>query len=300
MELRHLRSFVTVAEELHFTRAAARLQTAQPGLSKQIRQLERELGVELFVRAHHSVELTDAGRVLLESVRRVLDETDQVRRNAQQAARGDLGQLTVGFVPEAAGELLPELLGPYRAQHPHVDLTLHELPRPDLINGLIDGQIQVGLQVDPPRPHREEPQLHFLRLRRQRLVVAMHAQHRLAHRRSLRLRELADEQWIQTGGRSSRLVSACAKVGFEPMVIQPARTEESRLALVASGIGVALVGGQWATHHLSSHLVYKPLERPTLTVDTTATWRKDRPSAIVDGFLDIARTVIRPASLQPH
>ena len=127
MELRHLRYFIAVAEELHFGRAAARLQMAQPALSRQILQLEEELSVLLFYRTKRRVQLTDAGQVFLEEARRMLAQEQHAIRAAQRAHRGEIGQLSVGLVPAATVGILSEVLRAFRDRFPEVELTLHEL-----------------------------------------------------------------------------------------------------------------------------------------------------------------------------
>jgi len=289
VELRHIRYFLAVAEELNFTRAAARLRIAQPGLSQQIRRLERELGVDLFHRSHHAVQLTEAGRVFAQHARQVLDETDRATRAAQDTARGLLSRLSIGFHPDGTREMLTELLVSYRTRHPRVDTVLHELRSAEQVDALIDGRIHVGLAMG----RHEEPRLRFVPVRHRRLVVAMPANHRLAGRRSLRLRELAGERWIHPFGGSSALLTACAAAGFEPLIAMCATGPDSRLAFVASGVGLALVG-EWVMDRPARHVVFRPLDGPEATVDLVAAWRVDRPSPVVDGFLDVARSMIRP------
>src|SRR5918999_5114969 len=127
MEIRHLRYFVAVAEERHFTRAAAKLRTAQPALSQQIRRLERELGTPLFHRTNRSVELTHSGHVFLHHARQVIEAANRAKRAARQAGRGDLGRLTIGLLAQPTVDLLPDLLAAYRDRHPDVDVELREL-----------------------------------------------------------------------------------------------------------------------------------------------------------------------------
>jgi DNA-binding transcriptional LysR family regulator len=280
MELRHLRYFVAVAEELHFTRAAARLQTAQPALSQQIRNLERELKVQLFHRTRRSVQLTDAGRAFLEEARHVLAAVDRAQRAAQQARTGELGQLAIGFIPGVAPDLLPDLIRAYRARYPDVDVVLRELDTTQQIDALLAGKIQVGLLI---AISDDRLQTHILR--RQPFVVALPAEHRLAHQRSVRLRDLASERWIIPSlERSPVLFTACAREGFTPLVAQYATEHEARLALVASGLGIALIAGPGRPK--SRHIAYKPIDRPKLTADVVAAWRRDLPSPLVEGFLE--------------
>jgi len=241
MDTRQLRSFVAVAEDLNFTRAAARLRTAQPGLSQQIRRLERRLGVELFIRNKRSVELTDAGRVFLEHARRILHDTEQARRAARQAAQGELGHLSIGFALDATGELLADILVGYRARHPNVDIALHELTGREQIDAIVDGRIQLGLFA---RGY-EEPRLRTIVLRRQQILIALPAQHRLAGRRSLELRELADDRWV-VAPPPNVFYTACATAGFEPLIAQQVTGSDTRLAFVASGVGPTLAP-EWST-----------------------------------------------------
>jgi DNA-binding transcriptional LysR family regulator len=291
MELRHLRYFVTVADELHFTRAAARLQTAQPALSQQIRKLETELEVQLLYRTKRTVQLTDAGRVFLEEARHVLDAADRAERAAQEARIGERGRLAIGFIPGVAGDLLPDLVLSYRARHPQVDVVLRELVTTDQIDALLSGQIQVGLLLA-----LSDGRLETKILRRQPFVVALPAGHRYARRRTVRLRDLASDRWITPPPeRSTVLFAACAQEGFTPLIAQHASEHEARLALVASGLGVCLVAGPGRPVE-SRHLIYKPIARPELTTDVVAAWRKDMPSPLVRGFLDASSRSVRASS----
>jgi DNA-binding transcriptional LysR family regulator len=149
MELRHLRYFVAVAEELHFGRAAKRLYIAQPPLSQQIHQLEEELEVSLFKRTNRRVELTDAGQAFLGEAYKILAQVEQAKLLAQRTARGEVGKLALGFVSSAAFELLPRLLYAYREQYPQIHVSLHEMEKDQQIAALFSRQLQVGL-LRPP------------------------------------------------------------------------------------------------------------------------------------------------------
>src|SRR5215471_11785360 len=144
MELRHLRYFLAVAEELHFSRAAARLGIAQPPLSQQIRQLEQELGVALFHRTNRRVEMTPAGRAFLDEVRRVFAQTELAVSTAQRAGRGEIGQLAIGFVPSADLDILPRVLRVWSTRFPAVGIGLHPLLPSAQTEALRDGRIQIG------------------------------------------------------------------------------------------------------------------------------------------------------------
>jgi DNA-binding transcriptional LysR family regulator len=288
MELRQLRYFVTVADELHFTRAAVRLHTAQSALSHQIRQLERELGVELFARTKRSVRLTDMGQMLLGHALRALEETDRIQRTAHRAAQGEVGRLTIGFVPYAAADLLPQVLAAYRPQHPDVEINLRELSPGDEIDAVLHGRVDLAFPV-----HRvDHPRLDVEALQRQRLVVAMPAHHPLASRRSVRMAQLAGEPWIASSlAHNTVLYQACANAGFEPLIAHHTQEFESRLTLVASGIGLTLTA-ESAPRLPGPQIVYKPLGPPPLTIELTAAWPNNRASPLVDTFLHAARTTL--------
>ena len=188
MELRHLRYFVAVAEELHFSRAAARLHIAQPPLSQQIRHLERELGVALFNRTRRHVELTAAGRAFLDESRRVLLQAERAARIAQRAGRGEIGQLAVAFVPSADLDLLPRVLRAWSARFPDVELDLQALLPVAQLEALAGGRIQVGLVRLPVTAGSE---VIVECIESEPLVAALPLRHRLAKRARVRVADLA-------------------------------------------------------------------------------------------------------------
>src|SRR5579875_998382 len=176
MELRHLRYFVAVAEELHFGRAAARLMIVQPSLSQQIRQLEDELGFPLLRRTKRSVELTDAGRVFLAEARDVLARVQSAKYAAQRANRGEVGRLVVGYISSSAFDLLPVLLRAYRERFPDVEVTLRELNTQEQVRALEEGHIHVGLLRLPI----STPLINIEVVRREPIVCALPEEHPLA------------------------------------------------------------------------------------------------------------------------
>ncbi|MBW3604740.1 MAG: LysR family transcriptional regulator [Actinobacteria bacterium] len=242
LELRHLRSFVAVGEELHFSRAARRLHIEQPALSQQIRQLERELGTSLFDRTTRRVELTTPGRVLLERARRVLAAVERGVSDTRRAARGELGWLVIGFVDSAAYSLLPPILRELRRAVPDLSLELRELSTEAQLTGLLD-DIDVGIVRDVDAfdglqvtPVLTEP-----------LVAAVPAAHALAARSTLALSELAAEPFVSFPREHvphihDRLVEICRAVGGFPMrTTHQALQYPTILGLVAADYGVALV-----------------------------------------------------------
>lgn len=288
MELRHLRCFVAVAEELHFSRAAQRLHIAQSAVSQQVRRLERELGVELLLRNKRRVRLTHVGRAFLEESRRTLEQADRAVDTARRAARGQVGQLAVGFFGPATYGVLPEILGTYRERFPDVELTLHEWTTSKQVEELRAGRIQVGFLRGPIR---DEGLVVEHVLRGEPVVVALPEGHRLAARDTVQLEMLADEPFIMvprdkepTG--HDEYVSICRPAGFSPKVVQEAHHVHTAVALVASGVGVCLVPAS-VQNLRRPGAVYRPLGDPSAELDTDIVRQRHEPSPVLREFLDV-------------
>lgn len=242
MELRHLRYVVAVAEELHFGRAAERVRVAQPSLSRQVRQLEHDLGVELFDRTSRRVELTPAGIAFVHAARRTLHAADESRTAARQAADGVTGTASLGFVASAAVDILPRLVADHRLARPLVRLSLHEMTTEEQIAALLDGDIDVGIGRDlEPRSGLSVSALH-----REPLLAALPHDHRLWHRRRVTMRELADSPFVtlprdRVPRAWDRTWTLCRAAGFSPSFSQEANQFVTLLALVAAGLGIAIV-----------------------------------------------------------
>lgn len=241
MELRHLRSFAVLAEERHFGRAAERLHLAQPALSQQVKQLERELGVELFTRTTRRVDLTEAGSRLVGHAREVLGDVDRARDDMAALASGRAGRVSVGFVGTATYDVLPRVAQEVRRSLPGVELDLRgELLSPELAAGLADRTYDLALL----RPG--EPGLDARTLRTERLVAVLPTGHPLAGRRRIGLAALRDEAFVMhpSGHRSSihaRVLEACAAAGFQPSSVVEVAETATLVVFVAAGLGVALV-----------------------------------------------------------
>ncbi|WP_242361415.1 LysR family transcriptional regulator [Anaeromyxobacter sp. SG17] len=292
MELRHLRYFVAVAEELHFGRAAARLHIAQPPLSQQIRQLERELGFELFLRTNRRVRLTEAGGTFLLDARGILERVSRAAESARRVARGEVGSLAVGFVASATYALLPRLVRTFRQRHPEIALTLTELSTAEQVAAIRAGSIQLGLARPPVGDEtlREDP------LAEEPLVVALAARHPLAARRALSLRALAEEPFVlfprqPRPGWADEVVNACRAAGFRPEVAQETLELSTTVALVAAGIGITLVPESAQTVRLPG-VVYRPLRSPAPRTRLVAIHRPEDPRPVVQRFLAVAHEVI--------
>ncbi|MHC1561006.1 LysR family transcriptional regulator [Actinomycetospora sp. C-140] len=287
MELRHLRSFVVVAEELHFGRAAARLFVVQPALSKQIAALERELDVVLLERDRHGVALTTAGRALLEDARRVLAQADAAVGRAQAAGRGTTGTLRLGFIAPVLYDLLPGLLRPFRARYPDVRLVLEEMHNREAVQGVLGGRVQVAFVRLPVSP---EPDLRVRPVRSEGLAVAVPAASALAGGDgALRVADLADEDLVLIGRAQEpelhdSYLALCAAHGFSPRVAHEVDRTHVAVGLVACGLGVALVPRS-ALRVAHPDVVYRPLEEPTARLTVGVAWRGPDEDPVVANFL---------------
>ncbi|MGH8515042.1 MAG: LysR family transcriptional regulator, partial [Gammaproteobacteria bacterium] len=201
MELRHLRYFVAVGEEEHFGRAALRLRVAQPALSRQIQDLEREIGFELFDRLSRGVKISAAGKLFLEEARRILQQLNEATERAQRVARGQSGTLRVGFTENASWRgVVPDSLHLFRERYPDAELQLNPLPSLQQLEAVRSGRLDAGFMFNPPKPDRE---LDHLPVALNSLALAAPAAHPLAHIKNLRLRDMTDARFIWFPRRES-------------------------------------------------------------------------------------------------
>ncbi|PLZ91612.1 LysR family transcriptional regulator [Fischerella thermalis] len=291
MELRHLRYFVTLAEELHFGRAAERLHIAQPPLSQQIRQLEVELGFQLFHRTKRNVELTAAGQVFLGEVQKILKHLEQAVQLGRQTSRGLGGQVVVGFVSSAAYNILPTILRRFRNCIPDVNLELHELTTDQQLQWLRDNRIDVGFL----RPPVEEDTFCWEIIFYESLVVALPETHPLADQSSVSLFSLQAEPFILfprplAPGVYDSIISFCQQANFSPTVAQEAIQMQTIVSLVAAEMGVAIVPESLQNLQRTG-VVYKPMQEATPKVALAMIWRRDNTCATVQRFLEVVRQV---------
>ncbi|MFE2204404.1 LysR family transcriptional regulator [Streptomyces rubiginosohelvolus] len=293
MELRHLNAFLAVAEELHFGRAAKRLQMAQPPLSQQIRQLEKELGVQLFHRNTRSVRLTSAGETFLEPVRTVLDDLDSAVRAARSAGIGEYGRVTIGFAGASSHETLPRLTRAVRAAHPGLELVMTgQTYANTALSRVADGSLDLGfVRLPVARPgvaHRV--------IDEEELVCALPSDHPLARRETVPLDVLAGEPFVSFPANSGSTVrdamtEACENAGFTPRIVQEAPDSYTILALVAAGVGVTLTVTS-VQHIQQNGLVYRPLAGPAVRLRAALAWRADNPSAALRAVLAVAEEAL--------
>ena len=299
MELRHLRYFVAVAEELNFTRAAARLHIGQPPLSMQIRDLEGEMGVRLFERTQRRVALTPAGQCLLEHAYRILGGVREAVEAAQRAARGELGELRVGFTSSLPfTDLLPDALHAYRRRFPAVRLQLSEMFTPEQFGALARGELDVGFVR--LQGGRAPDGIALREIARNPLRLVVNASHRLAGAAAVSFAELRDEDFIGFPADVGTDLPAvlrglCRQAGFEPRIVQTAREATTQIGLVGAGLGVAVLPAPLETVRMA-RVRYLPI------IDADAQFRlavatvEGAPSPLLQGFLDVVDGVIeRPA-----
>ena len=293
MELRHLRYFVAVAEELHFTRAAERLHIAQPPLSQQIRALELELGVQLFERTRRSVALTDAGAALLVRAREVLSATQSLPEELQRVARGEVGQLRIGFSSTLPlTRVLSDVVADHRRTHPGVALHLREMHTQLQFDGLRRGELDVGLV----RYNERAPAgIRLVLLRRDPLRLVVPSGHRFARRRSVQIVECRDEAFVGFPGSAGTgtcplLNRLCAQAGFEPRIAQEAREATTQIGLVAAGLGIAVLPAPLEAVRIEG-VHYVPLAGADAMLVMSAATRADETSERVLGFVRRVRVL---------
>ena len=292
MELRHLRYFVAVAEELHFGRAAERLHMTQQPLSQQIRQLETELGVLLFHRTKRRVQLTEPGLAFLGEARQILQKAAQAIDIVRQVAQGESGRLKVGFSGFATYSILPKVLRIFRSRFPQVELELEEMTTSSQVQALQDHQIHLGLMI-PPVP---DATLTLELILQEPFVVILPETHSLATQPELALRALANESFILVSrhlepGYYDQCISLFQQAGFNPKVIQKASQKQTILGLVSAGMGVSLAPASIRNIRRTG-VVYTTLNAPMSEVELAAVWRQDEPSPILQKFLEVIREIV--------
>ncbi|MEO1209708.1 MAG: LysR substrate-binding domain-containing protein [Cyanobacteria bacterium J06638_20] len=293
IELRQLRYFVAVAEELNFTRAAERLQIAQPPLSRQIQALEKALGLELLERSQRRVQLTPAGNVFLEECRRLLAQLDVSIDLTQRTARGETGQLSIGFEGSSQNDLLVKAVRLFHTQFPEVELVLQELSSGEQVEALRRHQIGLGF-LEPNLPMDD---LSVEVLQSEPLVVVLAETHALSNQPHIRLSQLAEDSWI-TGSRKTycglliQILNACRQAGFDPRIGHETNDMQMLLGFVAAGLGVTLLPTSVQSSPYQG-VVYRPLTPPVPTVELAIAWHPDNRSPVLKAFLQVIHDLPR-------
>jgi DNA-binding transcriptional LysR family regulator len=293
IELRQLRYFVAVAEELHFGRAAKRLHMTQPPLSQTIFALEEMLGAALFDRNRRGVTLTAAGAALLPEARRLLAQAGELPDLVRRAASGETGRLTLAFVSSADYSVLPPLLRAYRAAYPQVQITLQEATSDRQLEELLEGRIDAGLLI-PPLPDKARAELDYLPVLDEPLILASPAdlpEMRGQQEASLRLLPplpLIIFPRSISPGLYDTILGVFHTAGITPAIGQEAIQMQTIVSLVSAGMGIALVP-QSVGNLRRSGVEYRPLAQATALVETGLAWRRDNTSPVLKGFLHLMR-----------
>jgi len=289
IEMSHLRCFVAVAEELHFGRAAARLNMTQPPLSRQIQVLERILNVALLERTSRVVKLTAAGRSFLPEARRILRQTDQAVSIARRIDSGAIGMVRIGFTAATAYSFLPALITACQERLPNVSLVLIEMVTHDQLEALISGELDIGLL----RPPITRPELASTRVLAEPLLAALPTAHPLAAAPAVNLRDFDQQPFIMYSSHGARyfhdaLTALFAEHGVQPRYVQHLVQIHSMLALVRAGVGVTIVP-ESAQALGYQGVVLRPIAaRRQKSIELDLVWRVDSTNALVQQVVALA------------
>jgi len=288
MELRHLRYFVAVGEEQHYGRAAERLRLAQPALSRQIQDLESEIGFQLFDRLPRGVRLSAAGKTFLDEARLILQHVSEATIRAGRVARGLAGTLRVGFTESASWHgVVPDSFRQFRQGQPAAELQLSPLSSLDQVQAVRSGRLDAGFVFNMPKT---DPDLDQVLVASQKLVLAAPKGHPLTKSKSLRLRDLTGADFIWFPRRQSpayydRLMQTCSRGGLtSPRIVQEAVDQATMLSLVACRLGVAFVSDatRW---RCPQDVVLRPVADMHLPIGFSLIWRKDDASPLLARFV---------------
>ena len=291
MELRLLKHFIAVAEELHFARAASRLHLTQPALSKQIQQLEEALGFPLFYRTKQRVELLDAGHVLLDEARRLLRQAENAVESARRTHNGQSGRLVIGFHSSATLEVLPKILRKYRRLYPDVVVELSEMLGIRGSELVLDSPLSVGLLRSPSFLNEESFCIETIL--REPFVVAVPDSHPAAKQDSVRIKTLAGEPFIVPSRQpgcdySDATFQLLRDNDIAPRIAHEPRQMLTIVSLVASGLGVALVPASFSNLRLPG-VTYRPKKGRSPTTDLAMVWKRDNRASTLQAFLNVLR-----------
>lgn len=287
---KRIQYFVSVAEQLHFGRAAEKLHMSQPPLSQQIQLLEKELGTQLLTRTTRRVELTEAGEILYAGAKRAMDQLEQSILQAQRVQRGEAGLLRVGFVSTAAFQLLSDVLRAFRQRYPHATLELFHLTSAQQAAAFEARTIDVGFLRDPPGSHIEVEIID-----KEPLVVALPMAHPLAKRTSIPVQALKNQPFViwdrqQTAGIAQTILELCTRHGFHPIIALEVTNPPAMLSLVAAGVGVAIMPLS-ATHLRPTGVAFRPLNDKNAYSPMALAWRSDNRRELLPGFIALVRGI---------
>ena len=279
---------MAVGDEQHYGRAALRLRVVQPALSRQIQDLEEEVGFKLFERLPRGVKLSPAGKLFLEDARRILHDVNEAAARAARVARGQSGTLRVGFSENASWRgVVPESLRRFREIQPDAELQLQPLPSLEQLEAIRSGRLDAGFVLDMPKA---DPELERLRVAIQRIELAVPTGHPLTKLKELRLRDLTDASFVWFPRRASpalydRLMRECFRGGLKsPRIVQDGLNEATILSLVATGLGVGWVLGT-ARWRCPKSVVITSVVDLNVPLLLALAWRKDNKSPLLASFV---------------
>ena len=296
IENKLLNAYVAVAEELHFGRAAARLNLAQPALSRQIMQLEEKLRIRLLDRTQRSVEMTPSGRIFLDRARRILAEVEYATEEVRRVAAGQEGHLKVGFIHSSTFSIAPPIIRSFRHAYPKIELQLTEMTIAEQLIALEDESIDLGIL----RPPIANAKIDYCHLRSEDFVLAVPGDHPLAKLETVRLASLFDENFVLFSQYNSplffsRTLSMCDQAGFMPRIVQHATQIHTVLGLVAAGLGISIVPNV-ARELAMRNTKIVGIEDDVDPVHVVLGWRARDNSGIVSSFVENAREHVKTLS----
>jgi len=293
MELRHLRYFVAVAEELNFTKAGEKLRLAQPSLTRQIHNLEEELGVRLLNRTKNQVSLTEEGRSFLIDARRLVAQSVESVQAVQRLSRGETGQLNLGYMSKFSFDLLPGTLVEFSRTRPEIAVNLFDMSPAEQLRALDTRKIDCGfVGVRPPANYKNLGMLSWQCIGQHEVVVVMPAKHALAKKSRIRLEDLKPLFFVTMSetthpGSRAWLCGVCQKAGFTPRILQDVELETDLLRFVADDLGVALAREQ-VKRLAHPAVVFRPLAAP-IKADYWVAWHQENRSKALHQYVQIVK-----------
>ena len=293
MELRHLRYFVAVAEELNFTRAAEKLRLAQPSLTRQVHNLENELGVRLLDRTRNQVSLTEEGRRFLVDARRLVALSLESVKAVQRFSRGESSQLNLGYLFKFNFDLLPATLITFYQKCPEIAVNLFDMSPAEQLTALEARKIDLGfVGLRPPSSNRKIAGLAWERVAHHQVVVALPQSHSLAKKSKIKISELKPLLFVAMSedthpGSRDWLSGMCQRVGFTPRILQDVELESGLMTFVAEGLGVTLTREQMK-HLPHQGVVFRPLT-PAAKADHWIAWHRDNHSHALRQYIEVVK-----------
>lgn len=292
MDIRHLRYFCVLAEQLHFTKAALLLNVAQPALSHQIRQLEEELGTQLVERSNRRVRLTAAGEVFRGRAERILEQLDQATRETVRVGQGEAGNLVIGVVSTAVCSVLPELLRSLRREAPHISVDIREMEPAEQVDALRREAIDIGLLF----LSIQDPAFDSLVISRERLIMALPTGHRAVGAEGVRLSDLESETFLiprrqPVSGFHEIVLGTLRSGGVRAPRLQPTRLLQTAVFLAAGQLGVAVVPESFRQHLRVRGCVYRDIAGTPTYADLIGLWRRSNVPPVLRRFIQLLKRI---------